>query len=103
MGPTLRSVVDRFEHTLGRPAHHHLAGEGVDLLDLELGQSLAYPRRCGLGPPIPVLVLERLDRHDRPAGIDRLVVEDAELLHESVGELRIDLVHKLVYRAGRIL
>src|SRR5215217_9712616 len=59
------SVVNGIEHFLARSAHHYLAGEGVDLLDPELSQTLAHSRRRGLGPPVPLLVLEHSNRHDR--------------------------------------
>ena len=55
-------MVDRPEHFLACPAHHYFAGEGVDLLDLELGQTLAYSRRRGRGPPVPLLVLDAARR-----------------------------------------
>ena len=41
-------VMDRFERFFACSTHHYLASEGVDLLDPELGQALAYSRRRGL-------------------------------------------------------
>src|SRR5918999_1360059 len=91
----------RLEHLLGRATDHDLAPEDVEALDLERLQVLAHEVGGDVvrGEALR-LVLEDRHRHDRVvAGGDDLVVDEARLRSEPVGELRVRQVHGVIHRA----
>src|SRR6266516_5616483 len=51
-----RSVMDRLKHLLDCFAHHYLAREDGNALDLECCQALAHPFCSGLCPPALLLI-----------------------------------------------